>query len=274
MKYYYHFTSDKLRDGRSIPPVGKWLVHEGQMVICISGLHASEHPYDALAYAPGVRLHKVELRGIEATQRDKVCARGRKIVASIDAEAVLRAFARRVALDAVEKHWKNTPAVVLEYLRTGKEELRAKAASAARAAAVSAAVPVSVSAAESAWAVATVSAWAAVSAARAAAAAAAAAESAAESVSAAESAWAAAAESVSAAVSAARAAAAAESAAESVSAAVSAAESAWAAESVSVSAAAESAELAAATAVASASAEYRKWFLEMVEAEFSKSAKV
>ncbi len=135
MKYYYHFTSDTLRDGRPIPPVGKWLVHKGRLVICESGLHASEHPFDALAYAPGARLHRVELRDIEATWTDKVCARRRKIVASIDAEAVMRAFARRVALDAVENYWKDAPAVVLEYLRTGKEELRAAAREAAAAAA-------------------------------------------------------------------------------------------------------------------------------------------
>ena len=55
----YHFTGDVLRDGRPIPPVCQTLVHDGPLVLCAQGLHASEHPFDALAYAPGARLHRV-----------------------------------------------------------------------------------------------------------------------------------------------------------------------------------------------------------------------
>ena len=49
----YHFVGDELRDGRPVPPVGEWLVHDGPVKMCESGLHASRHPFDALMYAPG-----------------------------------------------------------------------------------------------------------------------------------------------------------------------------------------------------------------------------
>ena len=49
MKTYYHFTGDTLRDGRPIPKPGVWLKHDGPVIPCKSGLHASEHPFDALA---------------------------------------------------------------------------------------------------------------------------------------------------------------------------------------------------------------------------------
>jgi hypothetical protein len=136
-KIYYHFTGDKLRDGRPIPTVGEWLVHEGPIEMCVSGLHASEHPFDALQYAPGEYLHKVELDGVTITERDKVVARERKIIATIDATKLLRKFARKQALSVIDK-W-DAPKVVIEYLKTGDEKLIEKAYSAASSAADSAA---------------------------------------------------------------------------------------------------------------------------------------
>jgi len=133
MKTYYHFTGDKLRDGRPIPAVGEWLNHEGQIEMCVSGLHASAHPFDALKYAPGNLLHKVILKDIVEKQDDKVVARSRKIVATIDATELLRRFARQQALSVV--HLWDAPPVVKEYLETGNEELRAAAWNAVRAAA-------------------------------------------------------------------------------------------------------------------------------------------
>jgi hypothetical protein len=62
-KIYYHFTGKKLRDGRDVPKVGEWLKHDGEIKMCEQGLHASAHPFDALSYAPGEFLHKVQLGG-------------------------------------------------------------------------------------------------------------------------------------------------------------------------------------------------------------------
>lgn len=125
----YHFTSDTLRNGTPIPPIDKWLEHEGPIEMCSSGLHASKHPLDALAYAPGNILHHVQLEGEIREEDDKVAGRRRKILKSIDATALLREFGRWCALQVVE-HW-DAPDIVIEYLKTGKEEIRAAARDAA-----------------------------------------------------------------------------------------------------------------------------------------------
>src|ERR1043166_8713729 len=132
----YHFSGDKLRNGEPIPKIGVWLKHIGRVEPCVSGLHTSEHPFDALTYAPGNRLHKVILRGDLKSHGyngniDKYVGRERKILASIDAERLLRDFARWNALQVIHL-WKDPPSVVVEYLKTGNEELRAAARDAAR----------------------------------------------------------------------------------------------------------------------------------------------
>jgi hypothetical protein len=127
----WHFTSTTLRDGRPIPPIGEWLEHDGDVLPCESGLHASEHPFDALQYAPGNLLHRVELTG-DLTPHgkpsvDKHAGRRRKILATIDAEPLLREFAQWCA-----------PQVVHHYLATGDDSLRDAAQAAAWAAAAAA----------------------------------------------------------------------------------------------------------------------------------------
>ena len=148
-KLYYHFTSNKLRDGRPIPPTNEWLVHEGEVIMCTSGLHASEQPYDALQYAPGHILHRVELDDVIDTQDDKVVARRRKIVATIDAAELLHAFARKQALSVI--HLWNCPAITKQYLETGDVSMQYAAWSAARSAAQYAAWSAARSAADAAW---------------------------------------------------------------------------------------------------------------------------
>src|SRR5574343_52274 len=128
----YHFVSDKLRDGRPVPPDGEWLVHDGELFMCKSGLHASRHPFDALAYAPGPVLCLVDCYEIEAEENDKLVCRRRRIVARFDATTMLRAFARQCALDVI--HLWNAPQVVRDYLTTGDESLRDAAGNAAYAA--------------------------------------------------------------------------------------------------------------------------------------------
>ena len=134
----WHFTGDKLRDGRLIPALGEWLVHDGPIRICDAGLHASERLIDALRYAPGETLHRVTVRGIEDRQDDKLVARERRIEWSLDAEPVLRAFSRRCALDVLPL-WPDAPEIVRRYLETGDESIRDAAWDAARAAAWAAA---------------------------------------------------------------------------------------------------------------------------------------
>lgn len=123
----YHFTGEKLRDGSPLPAKGVWLKHKGAIIPCASGLHASIHPFDALKYAPGNMLHLVEVRGdIQYHDSDKVVARERRIIKSIDAEKLLRDFARWNARQVIHL-WKDAPKVVLDYLKTEDESLRVAA---------------------------------------------------------------------------------------------------------------------------------------------------
>ena len=152
----YHFSDATLRDGSPIPPIGEWLRFSSNVVMCKSGLHASRHPFDALQYAPGSMLHWVECEGIVKEQDDKLVCRARKIVRSVNATDMIRAFTRKCALDVI--HLWNAPAVVRDYLETGDESKRAAAWDAAWDAAGAAAWA---AAWDAAWAAAGAAAWAA-----------------------------------------------------------------------------------------------------------------
>ncbi len=147
----YHFVGKTLRDGRPIPADGEWLEHDGTIEMCNSGLHASLHPFDALKYAPGDTLCIVDVEGDIEQQSDKLVCRRRRIVARLDATELLWAFSRKCALDVI--HLWDAPAVVREYLKSGREDLRAAALAAARDAAWAAALAAALAAARAAaWA--------------------------------------------------------------------------------------------------------------------------
>jgi hypothetical protein len=132
----WHFTGKTLRDGRPIPAVGEWLIHAGPVVMCQSGLHASRKALDALGYAPGFIVHRVECEDVVAEDSTKLVCRRRRIVGTVDgpvAEQILRRFARQCALSVIDK-W-DAPDIVRRYLVTGDESIRAAAWDAARNAA-------------------------------------------------------------------------------------------------------------------------------------------
>ena len=162
----YHFVGSTLRNGQPVPPDGEWLEYDGPMplILCERGLHASLHPFDALQYAPGPILCRVEVGGKIVQGGDKLVAIRRRIIARVDATDLCRAFARRCALDVA--HLWECPPVVREYLETGREEIRAAARDAAWAAAWDAARDAAWAAAwdaawDAAWAAAWDAAWAA-----------------------------------------------------------------------------------------------------------------
>ena len=107
-------------------------VHRGDLVLCQSGLHASRRITDALKWAPGPILCRVECGGEVVEGADKLVCTRRKYLAVVDATAVLLKFARLCALDVID-NW-DAPGVVIRYLRTGDEQLRAAAMDAAWAA--------------------------------------------------------------------------------------------------------------------------------------------
>ena len=140
-----------LRDGSPLV-LGSKLVHTGKLSICKSGYHASERIIDALGYAPGPIVCRVECSGQFDRQNDKLVCTERKALWAVNAETALRAFARRCATDVA--HLWDMPQIVREYLETGDESKRAAARAAALAAAWDAALA-------AAWAAARAAAWAA-----------------------------------------------------------------------------------------------------------------
>ena len=123
-------------DGRTVV-VGATHTVKGAIVPCANGLHAAAHVFDALSYAPGSTLYRVRLGGViraHGQPVDKYAASKRTYLGRINAEVLLRQFARACALRAVERHWPGVPQVVVDYLRTGDESKRAAASAAARAA--------------------------------------------------------------------------------------------------------------------------------------------
>ena len=127
----WHFTGKTLRDGRPLPKDGEWLKHEGEIVICETGLHASRRVIDALQYAPGSTICRVSCRKIEDEHKnDKLVCRERRIDWRIEnADDVLRAFARKAALSVI--HLWDAPPIVRQYLETGDESIRDAARAAA-----------------------------------------------------------------------------------------------------------------------------------------------
>jgi hypothetical protein len=129
----YHFVGDTLRNGDPVPANGVTLKWTGHLEFCRSGYHASRKVWQALEFAPGNTLCRVHCGGEMLTAPDKIVCRERTIIDRIDAEQVLRAFARKCAADVL--HLWDAPDVVVEYLRTGDESMRAAARDAAWAAA-------------------------------------------------------------------------------------------------------------------------------------------
>ena len=160
--WYFSESSKLLRygDAREIA-IG--VTHEvtGDLELCKRGLHASVKPLDALKYAPGAIVWRVELSGNVLTGADKLCASHRTYIAGgVDVTDTLRLFARQCALDVA--HLWDMPEVVRRYLETGDESLSAAARDAASDAAWAAASDAARAAARAAaWAAARVAAWAA-----------------------------------------------------------------------------------------------------------------
>ena len=168
----WHFVGKTLRDGSPIPKIGKWLKYPGQLMLCKSGLHWSVEPFDALQYAPGSVLCKIEARGETLFQSDKAVSTERRIAARADVSEMLNYFARMQTLSVIHLYPNGTDDAVFDYLMTGEDRAAAESAaeSAARSvawsAAESAARSVARSAAESAarsvaWSAAESAAWSA-----------------------------------------------------------------------------------------------------------------
>lgn len=105
---------------------------EKDLELCEWGLHASERIIDALQYARGPKLYKVELSGQIIVGDDKIVATERTYLAGIDATDILRESARLCALDVI--HLWDPDDIVIEFLKTGNEEIKVAASESAGAA--------------------------------------------------------------------------------------------------------------------------------------------
>ena len=121
--WYFSEESRLLRHGDA-RPIEIGVTHEvdAPIQLCKRGLHASVRAIDALKYAPGPIVWRVELSGEIKTGDDKCVATHRKYIGGgVDARAVMRAFACRCALDVA--HLWDMPPLVRAYLETGDESI-------------------------------------------------------------------------------------------------------------------------------------------------------
>ncbi|OHC90158.1 MAG: hypothetical protein A2095_11275 [Sphingomonadales bacterium GWF1_63_6] len=100
----WHFlpADRRLRWGsREVVEAGQTYRAEGPLVMCRNGMHASRRALDALLYAPGPIVSRVELLGERLDASDKSCSRERSVLWIADAATVLHEFACAVATDAL-----------------------------------------------------------------------------------------------------------------------------------------------------------------------------
>ena len=82
---------------------GQILRHRGPLELCKKGLHASVKPLDALNYAPGSVVCRVECSGEVIRGDGKLVCSRRKVLWAKDASRVLHEFAIWCAERALEK---------------------------------------------------------------------------------------------------------------------------------------------------------------------------
>ena len=98
----WHFCGGwKLRDGQKLV-IGKTYHVEGELVMCQLGLHLSERIIDALKYAPGSVICRVEGWGDVQHGGNKVLCRYRTVISAIDGERILHLAACKWAADALK----------------------------------------------------------------------------------------------------------------------------------------------------------------------------
>lgn len=99
----WHFLRNDglLRNNMRPPKIGDWLEHRGPLIPCAQGLHFSENVADAVIWAPGNILCRVECEGDLTPHKDpadKWVCRRRRILAMVDARLMLRRYAADCAL--------------------------------------------------------------------------------------------------------------------------------------------------------------------------------
>jgi hypothetical protein len=104
MMLAWHFLSEDKRlgygDGRLVE-VGQTLECKGDPELCSNGMHGSARLIDAVHYASGPIVCRVEIEGDVIEGEDKLCGRRRTVLWMLDATRILHEFACRCAEDAL-----------------------------------------------------------------------------------------------------------------------------------------------------------------------------
>jgi hypothetical protein len=103
-KLYWHWLQEDRRlryDSKELVEVGKTITHAGPVLMCESGLHASERAIDSLQYAPGPIICRVALGGTVIDGKDKSVASERTVLWMADATNTLHEFACLCAEEAL-----------------------------------------------------------------------------------------------------------------------------------------------------------------------------
>ena len=147
VKGWWFAAEAKLPHGDNRPVIiGEAHTCEGELILCEHGLHSSKRILDALKYATGSLIYRVESSVEIIHGDDKMVARIRKYLAGgIDISDILHSFARKCALDVI--HLWDAPDIVIRYLKTGDPTIQAAASASSDAAWAS-----SAAASDAAWA--------------------------------------------------------------------------------------------------------------------------
>ena len=91
----WHFVTDNRMLAHQAPPmeVAPGYIYgepKGDIIICERGMHASRRVYDALSFAHGSQLCRVQVWGDVAEQPDKIVGRYREVLAIRDVASELR----------------------------------------------------------------------------------------------------------------------------------------------------------------------------------------
>jgi hypothetical protein len=104
----WHFLTDERRMSRgprTLVEAGKTYRATGPLELCKNGMHASRRAIDALSYASGSVVCRVEMGGEVIHDTDKLVARSRKVLWMADATTTLHEFSAWTAewiLDKLE----------------------------------------------------------------------------------------------------------------------------------------------------------------------------
>jgi len=104
----WHFLREDGRTGYGgrKPVPGTLMRCKGELELCANGLHASQRAIDALRYAPGPVVQRVELIGERVDSYDKSCANARRCLWIADASRTLHEFALWCRERAISQEWR------------------------------------------------------------------------------------------------------------------------------------------------------------------------